>query len=350
MKSKHLLGLSRDQLEGVVRDLGEPPFRGRQLYRQLYRRRQFSLDDMTDLSLSLRQQLASDWVIGLPEIVDCRVSSDGTTKLLLELTDGRHIETVAIPEGRRRTLCISSQVGCDVGCTFCLTAQMGFVRNLRPGEIVGQVLVAQRERLLPEAGFNVVFMGMGEPLYNYANVMAAFGLLIDPEGMNLSHRRITISTSGVVPVLQRLAAAGPIPNLAISLNATTNAVRDRIMPINRKWDLEELLEACRRLPVDQRRRLTFEYVLLAGETDSADDAQRLLRLLAGIRAKVNLIPYNANPVLPHRRPADEAVERFRALLLDGGLDAYVRRSRGRDISAACGQLAHGLTVGGAAGG
>jgi 23S rRNA (adenine2503-C2)-methyltransferase len=216
---------------------------------------------------------------------------------------------------------------------------MGFQRNLQPGEIVGQVLRIIREGSLKENGFNIVFMGMGEPLYNYHNVMKAFRIMTDPEGMNLSYRKITISTSGIVPVLKRLAREPRIPNLAISLNATTDQLRNRIMPINLKWNLKELVSACRDFPLEKRRRITFEYVLLEGENDSLEDARRLADLIRGIPAKINLIPYNPNPGLPHRRPSPGRVEEFVGWLNEFNLAAYVRKTRGDDVAAACGQLA-----------
>lgn len=340
MKSKNLLGLDLKELTSLVVALGEKPFRGRQLYHQIYCRKQFDLNAMTDLGRDFRAGLAASYCVRIPKVERKSVSSDGTVKFLLRLEDGQFIETVYIPESSRDTLCISSQVGCDVGCTFCMTARMGFRRNLRPGEIIGQVLRVIREGYLPEKGFNVVFMGMGEPLYNYQNVLKAFQLLIDSAGINLSYRKITLSTSGIVPVLDKLACEPVAPNLAISLNATTEATRSRVMPINEKWSMQELLDSCRRFPLDTRRRITFEYVLLGGETDSEQDAHRLASLLKGIPAKVNLIPFNPGPELLHSRPGPERVERFRSLLNDLGVAAFVRRARGDDVAAACGQLAH----------
>ncbi len=345
----NLLGLDQSELMELAVSLGEKPFRGKQLYQQIYARKILNVQQMTDLPLSLRARLSADYILETLQVEQRRASIDGTVKFLFRLQDGQFIETVHIPEERRDTLCISSQVGCDVGCTFCLTAHMGFKRNLKPGEIVGQVLHCILEGLVPESGFNIVFMGMGEPLYNYKNVMKAFRLLTDQQGMDLSHRKITLSTSGVVPVLRKMNAEPQLPNLAISLNATTDQVRNRVMPINRKWPLATLLQACRDFPLDARRRITFEYVLLAGETDSDHDAHRLAHLLKGIPSKVNLIPYNPNPGLPHRRPSDGRVERFREILAaNHSLAAFVRRTRGDDISAACGQLAH-LTNNGTSG-
>lgn len=341
MKEKNLLGLDIEELSRLAEELGERSFRGRQLFVQIYRRKYFDFRQMTDLSKEFRRRLEEQFDLHLPEVTRRSESSDGTCKYLLRLVDGKFVETVHIPESGRDTLCISSQVGCGVGCTFCMTAQMGFIRNLTPGEIVGQVLRVITDGRVADKGFNIVFMGMGEPLYNYRNVMKAFRLLTDPQGIDLSHRKITVSTSGVVPVLRRMAAdTPPLPNLAVSINATTDAVRDRVMPINRKWPLEELIEACRSFPLESRRRITFEYVLLKDENDSPGDARRLARLLRGIPAKVNLIPYNPNPGLPHGRPDPDRVEHFQELLSEHNLAAFVRRTRGDDVNAACGQLAY----------
>lgn len=340
MKKDNLLGWDETRLTELARNLGEPAFRGRQLFHQIYQKRQYQFPQMTDLPKQFRDQLCENCEVEPPRIHQRSDSQDGTVKLLLELEDGKHIETVYIPEERRDTLCVSSQVGCDVGCTFCLTARMGFQRNLRPGEIVGQVLVALGLGMLRNGRFNIVLMGMGEPLYNYANVMRAFHLLIHPSGLNLSYRRITLSTSGVVPVLEKMREEPILPNLAISLNATTEELRNEIMPINQKWNLQELLEVCRTFPLDPRRRITFEYVMIRGVNDSDEDALGLVQQLKGIRAKVNLIPFNPDPLLPYQRPSDEQVQRFRQLLVDRNVSAFVRTPRGDDISAACGQLAY----------
>lgn len=336
MKKRNVLGLGEKELLELALSLGGKPFRGKQLYRQIYQRREFEFENMTELSKPFRRRLEEGFSVQLPQLVQRQEARDGTVKFLLRLEDGRLIESVFIPEQRRQTLCISSQVGCDVGCTFCMTARMGFERNLGAGEILGQVLLA-----IKDAGpaFNVVFMGMGEPLYNYQNVMKAFSIMVDPGGMALSHHKVTVSTSGVVPVLRKMRREPVLPNLAISLNATTDRLRDAVMPINRKWNLEELLEACRQFPLEPRRRITFEYVLMEGVTDSDRDAHRLAGLLRGLQAKVNLIPYNPNPGLPYRRPSPEGVERFRGILTGHLVSAFVRKTRGDDIAAACGQLA-----------
>ena len=338
MKSKNLLGLNQQELMEFAESLGEKPYRGKQLYQQIYRRKQFDINAMSDLAKSFRSSLEAEATVSLPEIEKRSSSSDGTVKFLFKLVDGQLIESVFIPEENRNTLCISSQVGCDLGCTFCMTARMGFQRNLRSGEIIGQVLAVVNEGLLGHSGFNVVFMGMGEPLYNYGNVLRAFRLMTDPGGMDLSYRRITVSTSGVVPVLRRMSQEEKLPNLAISLNAVSDEVRERIMPINKRWGLLELLDTCRKFPLEPRRRITFEYVLLKGETDSREDARVLAKLLRGLKAKVNLIPYNPSPGLPHERPEPQVVDEFCELLGDLGISAFVRKTRGVDIAAACGQL------------
>jgi 23S rRNA (adenine2503-C2)-methyltransferase len=256
------------------------------------------------------------------------------------LEDNEFAETVFIPEEHRNTICISSQVGCALACTFCLTGKLGLKRHLSAGEIVAQVVAAQRDSLSWEDRdtFNIVLMGMGEPLHNYDNVMKAIRILHDPEGMNMSMGRITLSTAGMLPALERLAEEPMIPNLAISLTGATNEKRDVLMPINRKYPIEQLLDTVRRFPLKHRQRVTFEYVLLKGVTDSPDDARALVRLLRGIPAKVNLIPFNEADELEYKRPSDETVERFQNVLVEHNVSAFVRKNRGNDISAACGQL------------
>ncbi len=340
MNKQNLLGLSRDEMEALVTALGERPFRGRQLYHQIYQRKLYDFQEMTELSKSFRQRLAESFEVRLPELWKRHEATDGSVKYLFRLEDGRVVESVFIPEEGRDTLCISSQVGCNVGCAFCRTAMMGLQRNLKPHEILGQVLGAIRAGDLQENGFNLVFMGMGEPLLNYKNVMKSFQLMIDPAGMALSHRKITLSTSGVVPVLRKMMEAPVMPGLAVSLNATTDEIRNQLMPLNQKWNLGQLLATCRLFPRESRQRITFEYVLIAGLTDTDADAHRLARLLRGMKAKVNLIPYNPNPGLPYRRPAPERVVAFQRILADHHVSAFLRKTRGDDISAACGQLAY----------
>jgi 23S rRNA (adenine2503-C2)-methyltransferase len=311
---------------------------------------------MTNLPQALRERLAAEATIGAPAIVRRYCSTDQSVRYLLAPesaaaqmggVDGSvRIETVFMPSPGRQTLCVSTQAGCAVDCHFCLTAQLGLIRNLTAAEIVGQVLVAledNRDALAPRT--NVVLMGQGEPLLNYDSVMAAVRLMLDQKGLNLAARHVTLSTSGIVPGIDRLAGETVRPTLAVSLNASSDAQRDSIMPINRKYPLGALLEACRRYPLRSWEHLTFEYVVLGGFNDTAEDARRVVRLLSGLRARVNLIPWNPG-ALPFQSPSPEGVEEFRRILMDKGLPAYVRYSRGRDISAACGQLAMAELPGG----
>jgi len=344
IEKANLLGLELDEIMETVLSLGESAFRGRQLYVQIYRRKQFDFDAMSDLAKDFRRRIRETFSIRLPEIEDRRNSSDGTIKYLFRLEDGEAIESVYIPEEGRDTLCISSQVGCRVGCRFCMTAGIGFRRNLGASEIVGQVMAVIRDGVVAEKGFNVVFMGMGEPLHNFENVMKVYRLLTDPDGIGLSHRKVTISTSGIVPVMNRLACGEKLPNLAVSLNAADNPTRDRIMPVNREWNIEALLEACRRFPQESRRRITIEYVLLGGTNDSLEDAEKLAALLKGMPVKVNLIAYNTNPGLPFAPPDREQVLRFKEVLTGRKLSVFIRSSRGADVAAACGQLAGNRSV------
>jgi 23S rRNA (adenine2503-C2)-methyltransferase len=288
----------------------------------------------------VRADLAAEWSARLPDVHKRFDSVDGTRRYLVRLDDGELAETVFIPEENRSTICISSQVGCALACTFCLTGQLGLTRNLSAGEIVTQALIAQRENLSWDKrdNFNIVLMGMGEPLHNYENVMKAVRILHDENGLNMSMSRITLSTAGLLPAIERLAGEPFIPNLAISLTGATNEKRSELMPINRKYPLEQLLDAVRRFPLKHRQRVTFEYVLLKDVTDAPEDAISLVNLLRGVRAKVNLIPLNEAEELDYRRPSDAAIVRFRQILIDHEISAFVRKNRGNDISAACGQL------------
>jgi 23S rRNA (adenine2503-C2)-methyltransferase len=333
------LSVSRAALESAVLAEGAPSFHGRQVFRWVFKRGITDFLAMSDLPEALRQRLHASWRIDTPGVASKQVSSDGTTKYLLTLADGRRIEAVYIPDTPAQTFCISTQVGCAMGCAFCLTGTMGLRRHLSEDEITGQVRVLAHDTGLAGRAFNIVVMGMGEPLHNYDATMAALGTLADEDGLGVHPRRVTLSTVGLVPAMERLAAEPIMPNLAVSLHATTNAQRDRLVPINRKYNLEALLEACRRFPLGKRRRITFEYVLLAGENDTAEDARRLATLLGGLKAKVNLLALNAAPEIPFARPDDDRVNRFARALAEGGLTVSVRRSRGRDIRAACGQLA-----------
>ncbi len=347
---ENLLGLSLTELEARVVAMGWPKYRARQIWSGLYRRGASHIDEMTDLSKVDRARLAEGYAVRHPSVLTRQQSADGTEKFLLAMDDGSAIESVFIPDGRRRTLCISSQVGCTLDCTFCLTAQQKFKRNLRAHEIVGQLLAVSRALPDTEGITNVVFMGMGEPLANLPQVTEAITRMTSPHGLNLSPRRITLSTAGLVPQMIRFWQ-GPPPtvNLSISLNATTDALRDRIMPaVNGLYPLATLLAACRDAPLPSRRRITFEYVLLGHENDSLEDAARLIRITHGVRCKINLIPFNPFPGSPFRRPSDERVLAFQRMLHAGGLTAMLRKSRGVDILAACGQLNSEWTAGAAA--
>jgi len=338
-----LLGKSLDELRAVLESLGEPGYRGAQIYHALYGERRSDFAAMTNLPVALRGRLAAEARITLPQIVRRYHSSDGSVRYLLALQSDSAaptlIEAVFMPEANRQTICISTQAGCAVNCHFCLTAQLGLVRNLTTGEIAGQVLVPledQRTRLVPQT--NVVLMGQGEPLLNYEPVMDAMRLLLDPKGVALSPKHVTLSTSGIVPGIERLAQEKVRPKLAVSLNASSDEQRDAIMPINRKYPLAALLDSCRRYPLRPWERLTFEYVLLGGFNDSPEDARRVVRLVSNVRAKVNLIPWNPGE-LPYRPPQPERVAEFRRILAEKGVVAFVRHSRGQDVMAACGQLA-----------
>jgi 23S rRNA (adenine2503-C2)-methyltransferase len=293
---------------------------------------------MTDLSRSLRAQLSEEFIVHTPRIVADDLSVDGTRKFVLELSDTRRIEAVFIPDTPSMTFCISTQVGCAMACDFCLTGKMGLVRNLTAGEIAGQVRVLAAATGMLDHPFNIVLMGMGEPLHNYDNTMKALRMLHSEHGLAVSPRRVTLSTVGIVPGLDRLAQEPLMPNLAISLHATTDEQRTALVPSNRRYSLASILDACRRFPLKSRNRITFEYVMLAGVNDTPDDARRLVTLLAGIKAKVNLIPLNPAPGIPYERPSDERVDRFAQMLADRHITVSVRKSRGRDIRAACGQL------------
>ena len=346
-----LLGKSAAELRALMQAFGEPAYRGTQLYHAIYAARRFDFAGMSDLPAPLRARLAAAARIALPQVSRRYQSSDGSVRYLLSLpgmqekTDRAaavspaRVEAVFMPSESRQTICVSTQAGCAVDCHFCLTAQLGLIRNLTAGEIVGQVLLAledHRESLAPRT--NVVLMGQGEPLLNFEPVMAAVRIMLDPNGMAIAPRHVTLSTSGIVPGIERLAQEKVRPKLAISLNAASDAQRDALMPINRKYPLQALLDACRHYTLGSREWLTFEYVLLGGFNDTIDDARRVVRLLSGLRAKVNLIPWNPGE-LPFRAPDQSRVEEFRSVLMEKGLPAFIRYSRGQDIAAACGQLA-----------
>jgi 23S rRNA (adenine2503-C2)-methyltransferase len=333
-----LANLERPALEAALEERGHQRFRARQIFRWIYRRGVTDSAAMTDLSQGLRASLARDFSLTTPELVARERSIDGTEKFLLRLADGRQIESVFIPDTPSMTFCISTQVGCAMACAFCLTGKMGLIRNLTAGEIAGQVRVLAAALNMRDRAFNIVLMGMGEPLHNYDETMSALRILNDEHGFALPPRRVTLSTVGLLPALERLASEPLMPNLAISLHAPTDAVRGELVPLNKKYGVKEIIDACKQFPLTRRRRITFEYVLLAGVNDSPDAARRLARLLSGVKSKVNLIPLNAAPGIPFERPSDAAVDRFAQILADHHLVVSVRKSRGRDIRAACGQL------------
>jgi len=336
----NLYGLSREALAAPLEALGARGYAAGQVYRWMYGRRVLDPARWTDLPLPLRQRIAETCRVDPGRIEGRTEAPDGTLKVRIALHDGRAVEAVHMVQAGRVTLCLSSQAGCALGCTFCLTGTMGLLRHLDPGEIVGQVALLQEDRGLAGDRFNIVFMGMGEPLHNYEAVLAAFRLLTDPEGFALSRRRITLSSAGLAPAIERLAEEPKGPRLAVSLNATTDLQRDRLMPINRKYPLERLLAACRTFARAHGDRFTFEYVLLHGVNDSDADVDRLGRILARHPAKLNLIPFNAVPDrLPFHPPPRARVVEIRDRLLARGLPVSIRWSRGAEVRAACGQLA-----------
>ncbi len=332
-----LKGLSAAEMEKWAVENGLEAYRGRQIRHWILTRFVESFDEMGNLPKKLRSLLKEKARPSSLREIKALKSEDGTQKLLYGLRDGHTIETVLIPERDHETLCISSQAGCAMGCVFCATGRQGFIRNLTPGEIIEQVIRAKRSAEFPDRLKNIVLMGMGEPLANYAAVIKALRNIIDPDGMNFSHRRVTLSTCGLVPEINRLARDITV-NLAVSLNGADNDTRSRLMPINRKYPLERLMEACRAFPLPNRRMITFEYILIAGENDRDRDAQDLCRLLRGLRAKINLIQLNADRDSPFSPPRMEQALRFQKILTDEHFTAIIRKSKGRDILAACGQL------------
>jgi 23S rRNA (adenine2503-C2)-methyltransferase len=331
-----LLGLAPDRLRDALGDLSDKPFRADQIFSALHARGVRDFAAMTELHKDLRALLAERFRIGWPEIASRALSADGTCKYLFRLHDGASIEAVDIPDRGRRTLCLSSQAGCALACTFCVTGFWGAGRNLTAGEIVAQVLAIRADRQLPAEGLRLVFMGMGEPLLNLEALRPALDIL----GRSISLRRITVSTAGVIPGIEELAAWERRPNLAVSLHAPDDERRSQVMPIDRAYPLPDLLSALRRYPLERGRKITFEYLLIRGFNDAVTDADRLVKLLSGLRAKVNLIPINPDPVLGEAMipPAKEQVEAFQQRLIRRGMTVTVRRRRGDDVSAACGQL------------
>ncbi len=343
---RNLIGLSRDGLKSALVEAGLEPFRAAQIWQWIYWHGVTDFGRMTNIAKNARDRLADQFVIERPSIVTEQRSVDGTRKWLLRFADGNEAETVNIPETDRGSVCVSSQVGCTLTCTFCHTGTQPLVRNLTPDEIVGQFMVARdsygewptptadAQRMLS----NIVMMGMGEPLYNFDNVVTALKIVMDDQGIAQSRRRITLSTSGVVPMISKVGEALDV-NLAVSLHAVSDEVRDTLVPINRKWPIAELLKACADYPgARNSRRITFEYAMLKGVNDSDADARELVRILKPIHAKVNLIPFNPWPGAPYECSSNNRIHRFAEIVNDGGLSAPVRTPRGRDISAACGQL------------
>lgn len=358
VSNKNLLGLELQELICLVEEMGEPAYRARQLFHALYAERVVSVDDISSLPSHFRLQLTAEGItVAVPEITKQFLSTDGTIRYLLRLSDGETVEAVWMPEGDdgesgdgteagsenkarkgRATICVSSQVGCAVNCQFCLTALLGVKRNLTVGEIVGQVIAVLRHQSVspPVERVNLVFMGMGEPFLNFENFTKAVRLLV--EGVGIPESRMTVSTAGNVPRIYDFALERVRPKLAISLNAPNDELRSQLMPINRKWNLEKLLTAAREFPLRSREKLTFEYVLLKGVNDSPQHARELAELVRGIRAKINLIAFNPGPGVVFGTPVHETVLEFQSILLAAGLPAFIRRPRGRDIYAACGQL------------
>jgi 23S rRNA (adenine2503-C2)-methyltransferase len=357
-----LLGLDQQELTALAVEKQQPSFRGKQLAEAVYRQRVTSLDGVTTLPQALRTAMSEAGLrIGWPEISKKFVSRDGTVRYLIAFPDGESVETVWMPEGdggeagdgsdayedvaqthhhdwHRATICVSSQVGCAVNCQFCLTAKLGMKRNLTAGEIAGQVLVILTDQNVDVSSerINLVFMGMGEPFLNYDNFMKAVRLLVQEVGIPES--RMTVSTAGIVPRIGDLGREPIRPKLAISLNGSNDIQREEVMPLNRKWDLKQLLDAAKSFPLRARERMTFEYVLLNGVNDARQNAREVVRLLNGIRAKVNLIALNPGPDIPYATPEEQRVHEFQEILINAGIPAFIRRPRGRDIYAACGQL------------
>ncbi|MFZ1612874.1 MAG: 23S rRNA (adenine(2503)-C(2))-methyltransferase RlmN [Holophaga sp.] len=332
-------GLSKAQLAEHLKTLGEPSFRATQVFEGLYKHRWTHWEAFTNLPITLRERLHVEVALAWPDITESLASEDGSTKHAFRLADGQLVEGVHMPYAGRTTLCLSSQVGCAMGCTFCATGQMGIVRNLTAAEIVGQVMAMLLAHQHPEGvPINLVFMGMGEPMHNLAHVMAAFALLTDAGGLAIPPRRITVSTCGLVSGIEKLAAFPKRPRLALSLNGTTNEYRSRIMPVNRVWNLEALAKTLMAFPLEHNERITLEYVLLKGVTDSLEDARRLSTFARKFPSKVNLIPFNAHEGAGFEEPGEARIQEFCKFLIDRDITVSVRRSRGQDVAGACGQL------------
>jgi 23S rRNA (adenine2503-C2)-methyltransferase len=337
MEKANIRDLTLEQIEALIASLGKESYRARQVMKWLYQRNALSFLEMTNLSREFRDRLEELAVIAEPHLERVQCSADGTKKVLFRLADGISVESVLIPGRNHWTACLSTQAGCAMGCTFCLTGRQGLSRNLLPSEIAGQMTVLRRQTPEGPAVKNIVLMGMGEPLANYDHTVKAIQILTSDHGLGFSNRKITVSTCGLAPQIVRLGREICV-NLAISLNAPDDLRRSELMPVNRTYPLQTLLEACRDYPMPGRRMLTFEYILMAGINDSPEDARQLIRLLKGIRCKLNLITFNEFPGSPFRTPSPETVSAFQQVLLDHHYTAILRASRGRDILAACGQL------------
>jgi 23S rRNA (adenine2503-C2)-methyltransferase len=333
-----LANLERAELETALAERGHKRFHARQIFQWIYKRGVTDISAMTDLSRGLRATLADQFTIATPQIASRECSTDGTEKFLLRLKDGLQLESVFIPDTPAMTFCISTQVGCAMACAFCLTGKMGLVRHLTAGEIASQVRVLASALDMRDKKFNIVLMGMGEPLHNYDETMRALRILNDEYGFAMSPRRMTLSTVGLLPALEKLAREPLMPNLAISLHAPNDRLRGELVPLNKKYGVADIIAACKRFPLAKRSRITFEYVLLAGVNDAPEDARLLAKLLSGVKSKVNLIPLNAAPGISFERPSDHAIDQFARILAERGVLVSVRKSRGRDIRAACGQL------------
>lgn len=336
--NNNLFGKNLEELRDLAKQLGEPAFRGKQLADWIYVKRVTDFESMTNLSKALREKLSASYVVEPPTNYRALQSKDGSWKYIFTVGEGQEVEAVYMPMNQGITMCLSSQVGCAQACSFCMTAQMGFIRNLSPGEIVGQAFTMMREQNL-EGPFNVVMMGMGEPLLNLHNLTKTLDILIGDWGFGLSPKRITVSTSGHVRNLLKLGEYPRLPKIAVSLNASTDEQRDVLMPVNLKWNIAELIEACGRLPISPRDRITFEYVLMKDVNDTPADAKRLVRLLSNIRCKVNLIPFNETDGLDYKQPDEHSIMQFQQILNRSNILNTIRWSKGRDIGAACGQLA-----------
>lgn len=334
---KNLRDYTYEDLLAVIDAMGERPYRAEQIFKWVFFRRSASIDQMTDISKAFRERLKEEYAIKGNAVLEVKRSVDGTRKFLSELEDSSRIESVLIAEGDRLTLCVSSQAGCAMGCKFCMTGMTGFTRNLTLAELTGQVFSAFELLEGEERITNIVLMGMGEPLANYDNVLKFIGVLTSNMGFNFSHNKVTLSTAGLVPAIRRFGAEGNV-NLAVSLNATTDEVRDKLMPVNRKYPIDELMAELRKYPLKSRKYITIEYVLISGVNDTDDDARRLARLLRSVPCKVNLIPFNAFPGSSFQSPPPERVERFHYIMKLAGYTVIVRLSKGAEIQAACGQL------------